>query len=253
MRFAGRPGDVDPGAVPSVPLPEGDTLMTDLHVAEARRRIDHALECSRTPVMTCSFQPGGLVVLHLLGAARHEVPVLFVDTGYHFGETLEFKDRMIELWGLNVRIVRPADDVQRHEANVGRLHRTNADLCCAQRKTGPLFEALAGHDAWLTGLRRDQAESRRATGVVERRVLPDGSVLSKANPIVDWTAAELEAYMERHEIPVHPLIGQGFPSIGCAPCTNRPSAADDDRSGRWAGTKTECGLHTRLDPVASLR
>jgi phosphoadenosine phosphosulfate reductase len=221
--------------------------MTRSPFEDARDRIHDALERGRLPVVTCSFQPGGVAVLHLMGERRRDVPVLFVDTGYHFQETLEFKDRIAELWDLDVRSVRTHQSTESQQDYVGPLYRTNPDQCCEDRKTGPLFATLDGYDTWITGLRRSQSASRSETAVVERRILPSGRVITKVNPIVDWTESELEAYTAIHDIPVHPLLGLGYPSIGCAPCTAR--AALGSRSGRWTGAKTECGLHTNLDVV----
>lgn len=214
---------------------------------DAQDRIRDAFERGQRPAITCSFQPGGVAVLHLMGERRREIPVLFVDTGYHFQETLEFKDQMTELWGLVVRSVRTPQTQESQQEYLGPLYRTNPDQCCEDRKTGPLFAALEDHDVWITGLRRDQTDLRGDTQPFERRVLPSGTVLTKVNPIADWTAAELEAYTAIHEIPVHPLMHQGYPSIGCAPCT--AGAADGSRRGRWAGAKIECGLHTTLTRI----
>jgi phosphoadenosine phosphosulfate reductase len=214
---------------------------------DARDRIHDALERARLPAISCSFQPGGVAVLHLMGERRRGVPVLFVDTGYHFQETLEFKERITALWALDVRSVRTQQSAESQQAYVGPLYRTNPDQCCEDRKTRPLFAALESHDTWITGLRRGQAASRGDAQVVERRILPSGRVITKVNPIVDWTEAELEAYMAIYDIPVHPLLGFGYASIGCAPCTAR--APLGSRSGRWAGAKTECGLHTNLNVV----
>ncbi len=220
--------------------------MTRSPFEDARRRVEDSLSHAERPAISCSFQPGGLVVLHLLGQRRRDVPVLFVDTGYHFQETLEFKDEITRLWSLDVRSVTTRQTMPSQQRYVGLLHRTNPDLCCEDRKTGPLFEALRPYDTWFTGLRREQAATRRDTGVVERRLLPSGAVVTKVNPIADWTSADLESYTEMNDIPVHPLLRQGYSSIGCAPCTAR--ADTGSRDGRWGGVKTECGLHTSLEP-----
>lgn len=214
-------------------------------VEVARRHIEDGLANSSRPAISCSFQPGGLALLHLLGDSRTDVPVLFVDTGYHFQETLEFMHRMTDFWGLDVRVLTVANEVRRHERHLGPLHATNPDLCCQFRKTDPLFSALEDHDLWITGLRRSQSASRQHTEEHERRLLKSGQVIDKVNPIVGWSDADLDAYTAIHEIPRHPMLSQGFPSIGCAPCTALPTEGDD-RSGRWEGGKVECGLHTQL-------
>jgi phosphoadenosine phosphosulfate reductase len=218
--------------------------MTRNPIEDADHRIHSALDRASQPAITCSFQPGGIAVLHLMGDRRRDVVVLFADTGYHFQETLEFKDDVAELWDLDVRLVRSHQTPESQQDYVGPLYRTNPDQCCEDRKTGPLFAALNDFDTWFTGLRREQTEDRTTADIVERRILPSGRVITKVNPIADWTARDLEAYTATHGIPVHPLLGQGYPSIGCAPCTR--AAPDGTRSGRWAGLKAECGIHTRL-------
>ena len=221
--------------------------MTRSPVEDAARRVEIALDQALRPAISCSFQPGGLAVLHLMGVRRCHVPVLFIDTGYHFQETLEFKEQIAAMWDLDVRTLRSRQSPESQQDYVGPLYRTDPDQCCQDRKNGPLFAALEHYDLWLTGLRRDQTPERRGTKFVERRILPSGTLLGKVNPIADWTSAELEAYTAMHEIPVHPLLGQGYPSIGCAPCT--AAAGVNSRAGRWAGLKTECGIHTDLAPT----
>jgi phosphoadenosine phosphosulfate reductase len=191
---------------------------------------------------TSSFQTQSVALLHLISRARPEIPIIFLDTGYHFPETLAYRDQLVERFGLTLRIVHPAmtpaDVVKRHG---DALYRSDPDLCCYINKVEPMQRALAGLDAWITGIRRDQTANRAAAQPVEQ--LPDGRI--KVNPLVAWTREDLWTYINRHKLPAHPLFSQGYLSVGCAPCTTPVTPGEDERSGRWAGRpKSECGLHT---------
>jgi len=192
-----------------------------------------------------SFQVGGLVNVHLAKQVVDRVPVLFIQTGFHFPETIEFKDRIVAEWDLELIESTPTLGPQRQARELGpELWRTDPDLCCQLNRVLPLQEQLAELDGWVTGVRRDQGASRREVPVVERQELPDGRSIVKVNPLAAWTGADVWRYAEDHEIPVHPLYGQGYLSIGCAPCTSK-GAGGDERSGRWQGLdKLECGIHT---------
>ncbi|MGH8874234.1 MAG: phosphoadenylyl-sulfate reductase [Acidimicrobiia bacterium] len=214
-----------------------DRLSTDELIIWALHRPGRA-------AISCGFQASGLALLHMVRRYEPDIPVLFVDTGYHFPETLAFRDRLVREWELNLVDARPQLDVAEQEAHFGLLHRTDPDRCCALRKVEPLYRALGGFDVWFTGLRRDQAPTRAAAGRVERRLLPSGRVIDKVNPLADWTFDEVRDYLAVHDIPHHPLYDRGYPSIGCAPCTERPADPDNPRSGRWGGVKLECGIHT---------
>jgi phosphoadenosine phosphosulfate reductase len=192
---------------------------------------------------TSSFQAGGVVVLDLLRQIVPEIPVLFLDTGYHFRETLEYRDRMAERWGLHVVNVLPRRTVEEQEGEFGPLYQTAPDRCCTLRKVDPLFEALEGYRVWVTGLRRHQTKARADLQREESFVLPSGHRLAKLNPLAEWTARDIWQYAEVHEIPLLPLYERGYSSIGCAPCTSLPVDPDDPRSGRWRGQKLECGIH----------
>ena len=177
-------------------------------------------------------------------AARHlpGLDVLFLDTGYHFPETLATRDEVARRLDVTLRDVRPrlsvAEQDERHGVD---LFARDPGSCCAMRKVEPLTAALAGYDAWVTGVRRSEAPTRAGTPVVE---WDEAFGLVKVNPLVAWTDADVAAYLVEHDVPVNPLLAQGYPSIGCAPCTRRVSAGEDARSGRWSGfAKTECGLH----------
>jgi phosphoadenosine phosphosulfate reductase len=183
------------------------------------------------------------VVVHLTSMVVPGVDVLFLDTGYHFAETIGTRDAMAAMYDVNVVTLAPAQTVAEQDAEYGpRLHDRDPDRCCALRKVAPLDRALQGYDAWVTGLRRDESASRAATPVVgwdARR----GKL--KVNPIARWTQADVDTYIEKHKILVNPLLFDGYASVGCAPCTRRVLEGENVRAGRWAGSaKIECGIHT---------
>ncbi len=200
--------------------------------------------------MTSSFQTQSVALLHILSRVRPDIPVIFLDTGYHFPETLAYRDDLAARFGLNVRVVRPAvTQAEQARQHGDALYRCDPDLCCYINKVEPLQRALRDLDAWISGIRRDQTANRATAEPVEQ--LPDGRV--KVNPLVAWTHKDLWTYINRHQLPAHPLFSQGYLSVGCAPCTQPVTHSDDERAGRWAGRgKTECGLHTdaitRRDP-----
>jgi phosphoadenosine phosphosulfate reductase len=191
-------------------------------------------------VVTTSLQDA--VLTHLAASVRPGVDVVFVDTGYHFVETIGMRDAVAATYPVNFVSVTPAQTVAEQDATYGpRLHATDPDLCCTLRKVEPLSKALAPYTAWMTGLRRTEAPTRRHAGVVEwdaRR----GMV--KVNPIASWTDDDVAAYIAEHGILENPLVGEGYASIGCAPCTRKVLVGEPARAGRWSGTgKVECGLH----------
>jgi phosphoadenosine phosphosulfate reductase len=183
------------------------------------------------------------VVIHLASRALPGVDVLFIDTGYHFPETIGTRDAVEAVMDVNVITLSPRLTVTEQDARYGpRLHERNPDLCCAMRKVQVLEEGLREYDAWATGLRRDESLTRTKTPVVgwdARR----GKV--KVSPIARWTQADVDSYIAKHGILTNPLLQDGYTSIGCAPCTRRIVEGEDPRAGRWAGlAKTECGLHS---------
>jgi phosphoadenosine phosphosulfate reductase len=183
------------------------------------------------------------VLLHLASQARPGVDVVFLDTGYHFAETLGTRDAVAAAYAVHVVNVAPEQTVAEQDAQYGpRLYERDPGQCCHLRKVLPLQRALTGYDAWMTGLRRDESPTRAETPVVswdERRRKV------KIAPLARWTDADVEAYVAEHRILVNPLLADGYPSIGCAPCTRRTNPGEDPRAGRWAGfLKTECGIHT---------
>jgi phosphoadenosine phosphosulfate reductase len=182
------------------------------------------------------------VVAHLASRVFKGVDVVFLDTGYHFEETIGTRDAVAAVMDVNVITLTPRQTVAEQDAAYGpRLHERDPDLCCRLRKVRPLEEGLARYQAWATGLRRDESPTRAHTPVVgwdERR----GKV--KVSPIARWTQDDVDAYVAEHGVLVNPLLMDGYASIGCAPCTRRVLPGEDPRAGRWAGrAKTECGLH----------
>lgn len=198
-------------------------------------------------ILTCSFQHDGVALAHMLTTIAPRVPIVFLDTRYHFPETLAYRDEIVRRFGLNLRTVEPHVSREEFAAKHGLdLHRRDPDLCCQINKVEPLRATLAGVACWINGRRRDQAKTRGSIAVVERY---EGGV-HKVNPMAGWTAADTYRYMQRHAIPEHPLFDKGYASIGCAPCTRPILAGEDERAGRWAGSgKTECGIHTFLKPA----
>jgi len=192
-----------------------------------------------------SFGAESAVLLHLVASVDPSVPVIFLDTGKHFPETLAYRDELATRLGLtNLRIVTPDAETIAKKDETGLRWSYDPDGCCEIRKVIPLEKAMAGFDASLTGRKAFQASTRNALPRFE----VDAAGKLKVNPLADWTKADLEAYFVEHDLPRHPLEAQGYLSIGCAPCTNKVKPGEDPRSGRWAGwDKTECGIHT---PVA---
>ncbi len=196
------------------------------------------------PCLTCSFQAEDMIVLDILRKVRPGIPVLFLDTGYHFKETYEYRDRMTREWSLNLVNLQPELTVAHQESQFGKLYTTHPDQCCKMRKVEPLLRALADYEIWFTGLRREQSPTRANLEQVERHTLPSGKVLLKVSPLAFWTWKEVWSYTRVNEIDYLPLYDQGYPSIGCEPCTALPQDAANLRSGRWGGQKLECGIHT---------
>ena len=188
-----------------------------------------------------SFGAESAVLLHLIAQADRNVPVLFLDTGKHFPETLEYRDLLVERLGLtNLQILRPDAEQLAARDDSGLRWSYDPDGCCEIRKVVPLEKALAPLDASITGRKAFQSSTRAALPRFEL----DGDRL-KVNPLIDWNKADIDAYFEEHDLPRHPLEAQGYPSIGCAPCTSKVKPGEDPRSGRWSGwDKTECGIHT---------
>ena len=193
---------------------------------------------------TCSFQAEDVAVLHLLRKRVPEIPVLFLETGYHFAETYEFRDRLAREWNLNLVNVMPRQTVAQQESAFGILYREDPTKCCQLRKVEPLMAALEPFDVWFTGLRREQSVTRKNLKKAELHRLPSGKTLAKVSPLADWTWGQVWEYTASNKLSYLPQYDQGYLSIGCEPCTAIPGDANNPRSGRWGGRKLECGIHT---------
>jgi len=191
--------------------------------------------------LVSSFGTESAILLHMISKVDKATPVIFLETGKLFAETLEYRDELVALLGLtNVKSVRPSGKQLAAFDPDGRLWQKDPDLCCAIRKTNPLDEALEGFSAWITGRKRAQGGLRAGLNLVEAG--PDGRVT--VNPLAFWDDVQIDGYFARHGLPRHPLQAEGYTSIGCATCTLKPRPGEDKRAGRWAGLdKTECGIH----------
>ncbi len=198
-----------------------------------------------------SFQTQSVPLLHMISRVCPELPVIFVDTGFHFPETLAFRDMLQERLGLNIIVARPERTPEELVQEYGQeLFRRDPDLCCYLNKVQPLQQALDGMCAWITGIRHDQTASRGQMRSLE----PQLSGVVKIHPLLRWTREMVEEYRRRYNLPAHPLHELGYLSVGCAPCTQPVLKADDERAGRWAGTgKRECGLHLDLGSVKDVQ
>jgi len=193
--------------------------------------------------VTCSFQAECMAIVDLLIAQRPDIPVLFLETGYHFAETYAYRDQMTERLHLNLINLMPQQTVAEQESQFGILYQSAPDRCCAMRKVEPLFSGIEPYGVWFTALRREQSPSRANLQPVDQFRLPNGKQLLKVSPLASWTNADVWGYLKRRSIPVLPLYDQGYTSIGCQPCTTPPLDPENLRSGRWGGQKLECGIH----------
>ncbi len=193
--------------------------------------------------ITSSFQAEDVILVHMVKELLPRIPVVFLDTGYHFAETYEYRDRMAREWNLNLISLLPRQTVAEQEAQFGILHQTDPSRCCGMRKVEPLFSELEKYRLWFTGLRKEQAKSRAQLKPVDDFALPTGKHLRKISPLTEWTAKDVWQYAGEFSIPLLSLYDRGYTSIGCEPCTSLPFDPDDPRSGRWGGRKQECGIH----------
>ncbi len=194
-----------------------------------------------------SFGAESAVLLHLIASIDPAVPVLFLETGKHFPETITYKEELKERLGLtDLREITPDTDLLKARDENGLRWSYDPDGCCEIRKVLPLRHALASFDAQFTGRKAFQSKTRNA---LPRFEIEEGRL--KVNPLADWDKARLDAYMTEHDLPAHPLVEQGYPSIGCSPCTSKVAPGEDPRSGRWKGwDKVECGIHEAVTPIA---
>ena len=191
--------------------------------------------------LVSSFGSESVVLLHMVSVVAPGLPVLFIDTQMLFPETLAYQREVAAKLGLtDVRAIRADEaEVARHDPD-GTLHKFNQDACCALRKTVPLEQALSGFDAWITGRKRFQNGQRAALEFFE----PEPPTRLRVNPLAHWRPEDVQEYMIENNLPRHPLVAKGYPSIGCAPCTSPVKPGEDPRAGRWRGSdKTECGIH----------
>lgn len=191
-----------------------------------------------------SFGAESAALLHFVTRILPEIPVLFLETGKHFPQTLAYVETLSAHLGLNLRKLRPQAQMLSEDDPDGQLHARDPNACCTIRKTFPLQDALDGYDSWISGRKRYQGAERAALPLIER----DGTLI-KVNPFALWQAADIADYMQAHDLPVHPLRDMGYPSIGCACCTKAVKPGEDARAGRWAHMpeKTECGIHLGPD------
>jgi phosphoadenosine phosphosulfate reductase len=226
--------------------------MTDLGYIEnlEARTVEEVLDlvlASRTPALaclTCSFQAEDIIVLNLLRKRIPKIAVLFLETGYHFAETYQFRDQIASEWDLNLVNVKPKKTVAQQESEFGILYRDQPTKCCQLRKVDPLMEALEPFEVWFTGLRREQSPTRKNLCKAEDHRLPSGKSVLKVSPLADWTWAKVWEYTAANRLKYLPQYDRGYLSIGCEPCTALPDDPNNPRSGRWGGKKLECGIHT---------
>ena len=225
---------------------ERDTALTaasaGLEGKPAREIAAWAADAFGTDVIVAASMQD-VVLPHLFAQVVPDVEVLFLETGYHFPETLETRDVAARDLPITVIEARPAQSVAEQDALYGeKLHDRDPNLCCFLRKVAPLAQALVGRAAWVTGVRRAEAPTRASAPVLS---WDDNQDLVRINPLVAWADEDVEAYQVEHDLPRNPLVAQGYPSIGCAPCTRKVAPGEDPRAGRWSGNdKTECGIHT---------
>src|SRR5215467_3809743 len=221
-------------------------LLSSLEKQSAEDVLDLVLsgQAPSAACLTCSFQAEDLIVLDLLRKRIPNIPVLFLETGYHFAETYEFRDQIAREWNLNLVNVMPNQTVAEQEREFGILYNTEPSKCCQLRKVEPLMEALEPFAVWFTGLRREQSPTRAGLQKVETHRLPSGRTILKVSPLADWTWARVWEYTGRNRLSYLPQYDRGYASIGCEPCTAVPHDRTNLRSGRWGGKKLECGIHT---------
>ncbi len=226
--------------------------LSPYEIASASRRLEHeppdvilrwavATYFPRLTMAT-AFGAEGCCIIHMLAEIEPRVRIFNLDTGYQFSETLTLRERIKKRYGIEVEYVRPELTVEQYEEeHGGPLYGIRPDQCCHDRKIVPLRRAIAGYDAWISAIRKDQTEDRAQAGIVQWDAKFD---LVKVNPLLSWTKQDVWKFIMQHEVPYNPLHDQGYPSIGCWPCTRAVQPGEDDRAGRWAGkVKKECGLH----------
>jgi phosphoadenosine phosphosulfate reductase len=221
---------------------ESNTVFHD-YINDVKTRIRKFQGEGKSFFASSSFQTHSLPMLHVLSQLAPNMPVYFIQTGFHFPETLRFRDEVAEAFNLNVINVESHVPKIQQRNNRGNFYFTSdPDYCCFLNKTQPMQPLLERYDVWVNGVRADQNANRKSLNEIEHT--PQGGI--RYHPMLSWTKQEIWQYINQHDLPRHPLDAQGYSSIGCEPCTVKPSL-DDERTGRWLGqSKTECGLHTEL-------
>jgi phosphoadenosine phosphosulfate reductase len=229
-------------------LPQRTRQDALLETATPEERLAFAVETwGERLLFTSSFGAGSGVLLHMWSRVAAHLPVVVIDTGFLFDETLAYRDQLARTLGLRVEVAQPevptTEFLWQHGADI---QARDPDLCCGQNKVAPLKPYVARSLAWVTGLRRDQSRTREQVPILQPT--EDGPI--KVHPLATMTSADVQAYMQQHGIPEHPLRAKRYLSVGCWPCTQAVADGEDERAGRWrGGTKTECGLHTFLKPT----
>jgi len=234
------------------------TLLAETHIQELNLRFETeapqeivrwALEDSALDriAIASAFQAEGTCLIHMAASIRPDVPILFLETGFHFAETLAFKARLTEMLGLNLVELTGDHTVDSQSSAFGpRLYERDPKTCCELNKVIPFARALREFNSWMTSMRRDSAWTRKRTPIVSQTELEPGKTLVKINPTANWTHHDAWAYLKEYELPHNTLYDLGYGSIGCAPCTRMVFPGEDERAGRWSGLlRTECGIHVR--------
>ncbi|MEO9863416.1 MAG: phosphoadenylyl-sulfate reductase [Yoonia sp.] len=228
-----------------MPLKEIAERQNLLHAKSTPQTIlKHVLDDVRMgdTALVSSFGAESVVLLHMVAEIDPATQVIFIETEMLFNETLVYQKEVAAHLGLtNVQVITPSRAALLERDSEGLLHQADVDACCTLRKKEPLERALKPYGSWITGRKRYQSGTRAALPVFEKEA---GSTRIKVNPLASWGRTEIAAYMDDHDLPRHPLVAKGYPSIGCQPCTHAVGVDDDPRAGRWEGTeKTECGIH----------
>ena len=234
-------------------LPSDELVALNIAFEDAHPRevLAWALERSGLEriAIASAFQAEGTVVMHLATRIRPDIPILFLETGYQFAETLAFKEQLADRLGLNVVDLVGEHTVAGQAAELGpRLYERDPERCCELNKVQPMFQALRELDAWITAFRRESSPTRATAPFVQQYELEAGRWIVKVNPMAAWSLPQVWAYLKEHDLPHNPLYDLGYSSIGCAPCTRVRFADEPERAGRWAGlSKWECGIQTIPD------
>lgn len=227
--------------------------LNEEHAAKsAEDRLRFAIENISPLGMTTSFQISGSVLVDMLAKIKPDLNIFFIDTGYLFPETHECRAALESKYGMKFEALMPRITVAEQDAKYGKdMFGFDSDKCCEIRKVEPLQRKLDTLDGWITGLRREQSDTRKQTGIFELNKRPNGKPIIKVNPVADWSKKQVWDYVLDRGIPYISLYDKGYPSIGCWPCTEPVGEDADERAGRWAGKgKTECGIHTFMERKA---